>query len=86
MIEGESLLNDGSAVVVFLVAQQMLNVDTALTAPEIVGKFLRLAGGGALWGLCAGYVAFFWCKLSRVPQVSSGSCAAVCLMSSESHT
>eukprot|EP01043_Picozoa_sp_COSAG02_P006088 COSAG02_NODE_170_length_31534_cov_33.568498_7_plen_824_part_00 len=79
MIEGESLLNDGSAVVVFLVAQQMLDVDTALTVPEIIGKFFRLAGGGVLWGLCAGYVAFFWCKLSRHASVIDIAVLVLCV-------
>ena len=79
MIEGESLLNDGSAVVVFLVAQQMMNAETALTVPEMLGKFLRLAGGGVLWGLCAGYAAFFWCKLSRHASVIDIAVLVLCV-------
>ena len=65
MIEGESLLNDGSAVVIFLIAQQMMNPETQLTGGEMLVKFIRLAGGGVIWGLFAGYLAFFWCKMTR---------------------
>lgn len=79
MIEGESLLNDGSAVVVFLIAEQMLNEDTELTVPQMFGKFLRLAGGGVLWGLCSGYLAFFWCKLSRHASVIDIAVLVLCI-------
>ena len=65
MIEGESLLNDGSAVVIFLIAQQMMDVNNQLTGGEMLSTFLRLAGGGVLWGLVAGYVAFCWCRISK---------------------
>ena len=40
MIEGESLFNDGSAVVIFLIAGAMLT-DSPLTVVDMLGKFAR---------------------------------------------
>lgn len=78
MIEGESLLNDGSAFVIFLISQQMMNPDNQLTGGEMVAKFLRLAGGGVLWGLIAGYIAFYWCKLSKHASVVDVAVLVLC--------
>lgn len=78
MIEGESLLNDGSAVVIFLIAQQMMDAENQLTGGEMLLKFLKLAGGGVLWGYVAGYIAFYWCKLSRHASVVDVAVLILC--------
>ena len=54
MIEGESLLNDGTAMVVFLVLIDMVE-GNHLTAGEIVAMFVRLSAGGIIFGLLGGY-------------------------------
>ena len=59
MIEGESLLNDGTAMVVFLVMLEFAE-DKHLTASEIIGKFCRLALGGPLVGLIFGVILTTW--------------------------
>lgn len=79
MIEGESLLNDGSAVVIFLIAQQMMDAENQLTGGEMLLKFLRLAGGGVLWGLISGYAAFYWCKLSKHASVVDVAVLVLCI-------
>ena len=49
MIAGESLLNDGTAVVAFLVLQSVVGgCDT--DAVGVLVSLVRLAGGGLLWG------------------------------------
>jgi NhaP-type Na+/H+ or K+/H+ antiporter len=53
MIEGESLLNDGTAMVVFLVLIDMVE-GNPLTAGEIIGMFVRLSAGGIVLGLLGG--------------------------------
>lgn len=75
LIEGESLLNDGSAVVFFFVFLDML----ATRRPEskkqcsmdeefpsyhlcVVAYFMRLAAGGVLFGFLVGCVLHFWIK------------------------
>jgi NhaP-type Na+/H+ or K+/H+ antiporter len=59
MIEGESLLNDGTAFVVFLIAKDLL---LGKCIPPLVmgGTFLRLAFGGVLLGLISAEFLKLW--------------------------
>jgi len=61
LIEGESLFNDGTAMVFFQVFLKMCKGE-ASTVTQVVGNFLRLAGGGPLFGLTVGIVASTWLK------------------------
>jgi sodium/hydrogen exchanger 10/11 len=63
LIEGESLFNDGTAVVVFYVALDFV-LGKELTTGEIVVKFLQLSLGGPLLGIAFGILLEFW--LSRI--------------------
>lgn len=63
MIEGESLLNDGTAMVVFLVLIDLVE-GNELTAGEIIGMFVRLSAGGILLGLLGGVILAY--ILSRI--------------------
>ena len=55
LLEGESLLNDGTAIVVFnLVAAAAVSGATRLDLASSVFEFLRVAGGGLLVGLLLG--------------------------------
>jgi NhaP-type Na+/H+ or K+/H+ antiporter len=58
MIEGESLLNDGTAMVVFLVLIDLVE-GNELTAGEIIGMFVRLSAGGIVLGLIGGVILAF---------------------------
>jgi|TARA_B110000285_G_C15058346_1_gene580882 NhaP-type Na+/H+ or K+/H+ antiporter len=53
MIEGESLFNDGTAMVVFLVLLEFVE-GKQLTFFDVVWKFVRLSGGGILLGILVG--------------------------------
>jgi hypothetical protein len=62
LIEGESLLNDGTAYVVFAIFLEFAGgVD--LTGGDIVLKFLQLSLGGPLWGLAMGLGAGYAMRL-----------------------
>ena len=58
-IAGESLFNDGVAVVVFLSILEVARMGVEnLSIGQIVWLFLKEAGGGIVWGWVLGYSAF----------------------------
>jgi NhaP-type Na+/H+ or K+/H+ antiporter len=63
LIEGESLLNDGTAVVVFMVILEISH-GVELSAVDIIGMFCRLSFGGPALGIAAGI--FLSMLLSRI--------------------
>ena len=68
MIAGESLLNDGTAVVAFMVMQGVVSgCDT--TAFKVMNTLVMLAGGGVLWGLFLAAVSYEAIKHIRDPNI-----------------
>lgn len=61
-IAGESLFNDGIAVVVFLVLAEVAIGEKAVTAGSIIQVFALEALGGALYGLLLGGIGFWMLK------------------------
>lgn len=68
LIEGESLLNDGSAIVVFIVLKELFLIDIDpseeidIDAVSIFSKFLYVGGVGPLVGIFFGKITVFWLK------------------------
>ncbi|MDK2977696.1 MAG: hypothetical protein PWP52_410 [Bacteroidales bacterium] len=60
LIEGESLLNDGTAIVIFMVLLLSITGTGSDTSPVV--EFLRVAVGGTLVGLVIGYIIIAWVK------------------------
>ncbi|MDY6801968.1 MAG: cation:proton antiporter [Bacteroidota bacterium] len=60
LIEGESLLNDGTAIVIFMVL--LLNITGTGSDTSPIIEFLRVAIGGTLVGLVIGYIIIAWVK------------------------
>ena len=59
-ISGESLFNDGVAVVVFITIYEIINVGIEnVTFLEICWLFIKEAGGGILFGGMLGYLGFW---------------------------
>jgi Na+:H+ antiporter len=57
-ITGESLFNDGVAIMVFLVISSIAAGNNHISTWNVIGLFLREAAGGVLFGLAAGFVAY----------------------------
>ena len=57
-ITGESLFNDGVAIMVFLVIASIAAGNDHISTWNVIGLFLREAAGGVLFGLAAGFVAY----------------------------
>ena len=55
MIEGESLLNDGTAMVVFLVLVDIV-AGSPLNYKNVIIQFVQLSFGGVFLGLAGGFV------------------------------
>ncbi|MBU0489840.1 MAG: cation:proton antiporter [Bacteroidetes bacterium] len=60
LIEGESMLNDGTAIVIFMVFYVPLTVAVAATNP--IADFFTVAFGGTLLGLVIALVSIAWVK------------------------
>ena len=59
-ISGESLFNDGVAVVVFITIAEIINMGIENTTALQVGwLFIKEAGGGILFGVALGYIGFW---------------------------
>ena len=65
LIEGESLLNDGTAIVIYSVIIEAVQDPNYLAQQGVGGVvwvFVRMACGGWLLGLAFGWVAVFWVR------------------------
>ena len=60
LIEGESLLNDGTAIVLFMVF--FLGITGQATEGSPIVEFFRVAFGGLLVGGIIGYILIYWIK------------------------
>ncbi|MEQ8908096.1 MAG: sodium:proton antiporter [Vicingaceae bacterium] len=60
LIEGESLLNDGTAIVLFMVF--FLGITGQATDGSPIVEFFRVAFGGLLIGSVFGYILIYWIK------------------------
>lgn len=59
-ISGESLFNDGIAVVIFITIMEIAEAGLdSMSVVDIILLFLKEAGGGLLYGLGLGYVGFW---------------------------
>ncbi len=56
LVQGESLLNDATSLVLFSVAVGIVASGTTVSSTNVIGQFIWLGGGGALVGFAMGWV------------------------------
>jgi len=61
LIEGESLINDGTCMVLLGIAAELVK-GKAMTPAQITGAFLQLSLGGVALGIVFGAISAFWIK------------------------
>lgn len=61
LIEGESLLNDGSAMVFYLLFYE-ITIGNAASTQSVITNFVRLAGGGPALGILFGLLSSLWLR------------------------
>ena len=63
LIEGESMLNDGSAFVLYVISSQFVTDNTSPSTGAIVSQFFILVFGGMLTGIIFGVLISIWIRL-----------------------
>jgi len=61
LIEGESLLNDGSAMVFYFLFKE-ITIGNPATLGSVFMSFIRLAGGGTALGVLFGFISSLWLR------------------------
>jgi NhaP-type Na+/H+ or K+/H+ antiporter len=61
LVEGESLLNDGTAMVFFMLFMDLAKGNTS-SVVGVLGNFVRVSLGGPLLGLLVGAIISYWIK------------------------
>lgn len=61
LVEGESLLNDGTAMVFFMLFMDLAKGNTSSVA-GVLGNFVRVSIGGPLLGILFGIMMSYWIK------------------------
>ena len=69
-IVGESLFNDGTAIVAFTIILGLITMGSEPSVANIGGLFLREAVGGIFFGLFLGYITIFMMKTVDEPQLT----------------
>ena len=61
-IEGESLLNDGTALVLYTILLKIVEGDSSDGLGDYLLTFLKMSLGGAVFGLCFGFIVVQWLR------------------------
>ena len=73
LIEGESLMNDGSAIVLYTIFSKAIMNTYCCELPQIITWALRLSLGGPILGIFIGYVVVWlleWVKNDRASEIT----------------
>ncbi len=79
VMEGESLFNDGTAVVLFGLLYGLVRTGGTVDPPAVVLGFLQTVGGGLLTGAVLGYLTYLFMRSLDDPLVETTACLVLAL-------
>jgi len=79
LVEGESLFNDGTAVVVFVILLDLVMQGGAVNVGAALLDFVRVAGGGLALGVGLGYIAWLFLRRVEEAMIETTACLTLAL-------
>ncbi len=74
VVEGESLFNDGTSIVLFTIILQMILTGGDASVGEAAFAFVKVSGGGLILGVGLGYIAWWFLKQFDDPVLETTVC------------
>jgi CPA1 family monovalent cation:H+ antiporter len=79
LVEGESLFNDGTSIVLFTIILDMIVKGGGASIGGAVFAFLKVSGGGLVLGIGLGYIAWWFLKQFDDPVLETTVCLVLAI-------